>query len=118
MKARQDVTPETLTRQITGMSVMVSIFGNARFMVCIAPGGGAAVHAYIPFAFQFHMVQLELIRTVRACIFFSSFNSIMVQLELAVDARNTERSMFQFHKGSIRTMRPLFPQPCCHVSVP
>ena len=27
------------------------------------------------------MVQLELIRTVRACIFFSSFNSIMVQLE-------------------------------------
>ena len=50
-------------------------------MVCIAPGGGAAVHAYIPFAFQFHMVQLELIRTVRACIFFSSFNSIMVQLE-------------------------------------
>ena len=36
--------------------------------------------------------------------FVGGFNSIMVQLELAVDARNTERSMSQFHKGSIRTL--------------
>ncbi len=61
---------------------MVSIFGNARFMVCIAPGGGAAVHAYIPFAFQFHMVQLE---------------------HEAFFVPNRICWGFQFHYGSIRT---------------
>ena len=83
--------------------------------------GGHASHGHtsgrVFITFQF---RVGTIKTLWPCTPISRllFNSIMVQLELAVDARNTERSMFQFHKGSIRTMRPLFPQPCCHVSVP
>ena len=62
---------------------MVSIFGNARFMVCIAPGGGAAVHAYIPFAFQFHYGSIRTHQNRKSLYLFLEF---------------------QFHYGAIRTL--------------
>ena len=49
-------------------------------------------------------VRLELWRPLRPLLVLSRFNSIKVRLELAIDFPRISSSMFQFHKGTIRTL--------------
>ena len=58
--------------------------------------------------FQFHK---GTIRTEDGCSFETlekHFNSIKVQLELAMAKEAANKAIFQFHKGTIRTSVPYF----------
>ncbi len=45
-------------------------------------------------------------------LIISHFNSIKVQLEHAITIKTGAADLFQFHKGTIRTLRSLFYRTC------
>ena len=49
-------------------------------------------------------VQLELHKELLKMSFLIHFNSIKVQLELTVEREEGDPQVFQFHKGTIRTL--------------
>ena len=64
------------------------------------------------------MVQLEPITAMRKMETIASFNSIMVQLEPPLQSVALPTSVFQFHKGSIRTSLSYYEKNRYSVSIP
>ena len=96
--------------------------------------------AYIKSVFQFHKgtirtvyvekklsrtdnfnsikVQLEHRSRYPFGMTYSDFNSIKVQLELNVTLHPIANTIFQFHKGTIRTLNHLQDDSCPYISIP
>ena len=55
------------------------------------------------FEFQFHKGTIKTLRNIFVGLGYSYFNSIKVRLKLALTSSAFKPSLFQFHKGRIKT---------------
>ena len=70
------------------------------------------------FIFQFHKGTIRTLTTPNFGEYMRDFNSIKVQLELAIPLCHTLPHIFQFHKGTIRTNQQQGRRQDNHISIP